>query len=407
MSVNVTQIMATPDRVAGPPGHMNQPTADVIPLIPRHDDGDFFTPVQEIGEEGLGYLLVPSEAPGMSVIQAARFPLHVANGLGKAAYSLARHYSGGLLDRFGTEPERRIMQAGDQERVVLVTRREGATMTEAQVVGLSELEIGSASMMHESVAAQYPDRDVVSIMTPGVTLSGKTLSLSEGFNRPLAVTAAENNQLIAELAEDNPTHMTGTSLGSAIVMHMAEQNLEAGESAMVNVAGVNLVSLAVGARNIPEAERAGEADADDEAYIAKLTEEFFEHMGGDIARMFFKHPAKAAECAAVIVAYAVAPHKLPNRIAAMAGNVRGVQAGIDWAVVKAIAQAYPMHIVGGERDPLMQAQLPQLVALRQPAPNTSIRVLEGLGHAMTINSPETAGHLAEMEHEGPALALAA
>lgn len=398
--------MATPDVLTSPPGH-RQAGADVIPLNPRQDDGGFLNPVQEIGEEGLGYLLVPSEAPDLSIVQAARFPLHVANGLGKAAYSLARHYSGGLLDRFGNEPERRIMKAGNHERVVLVTKREGATMTEALVVGLSELEIGSAGMLHESVADQYPDRDVISVMTPGVTLSGKTLSLSEGFSRPLAITAEENNQLLAELAKDNPTHMTGTSLGSAIAMHMAQQSLEAGDHAMVNVAGINLVSLAVGARNIPEAERAGEADADNEEYIAELTQEFFEHMGGDIARMFFKHPAKAAECAAVIVAYAVAPHKLPHRIAAMAGNVRGVQEGIDWAVVKAIAQAYPVHIIGGERDPLMRAQLPQLVALRQPAPNTSIRVLQGLGHAMTMNSPETAGHLAQMESEGPALALAA
>ena len=96
-------------------------------------------------------------------------------------------------------------------------------------------------------------------------------------------------------------------------------------------------------------------------------------------------------------AYALAPLRLPARVAAIAGNLRSTQEGVDWGTLKDVAQASRMHVIGGASDTLMQTQLPQWLALQKHAPRTQIRLLERYGHTMTIAAPKVVQQLAIME----------
>ncbi len=411
--------MASSEIVNSPPGDPSSQNdgGNVVALYPRPGDGDFFNAQASVVEDAegvdLGYTLVHphDEADALSVGNLARLPFRLANGLGRSAFALARHYSGDLLDGIGSEPEKRVIEVDGQQRLALITESDSdggsAPISNVLVVGLSELDIGSSVILHKAVARRQPERHTISVMTPGVTMGGGTLSLSEGLSRPLDLTAAENIKVLTRLIDDGPANLVGTSLGSYIAMLMAEQNLAAGDDPLINLSGIKLVSSAVGARNVDAAERFSDMDASDKEFIADMTGRFFGHMPGDIGRMVVRHPERAGECAAALAAYALAPHKLLHRAAAMTGNLRGVQEGIEWDVIKAIASAYAIHVLGGELDPLMQEQLPQWLAIRKSVPETSIRVIRGRGHAMTMHGDETAENLAQMESESVAMAAAA
>jgi pimeloyl-ACP methyl ester carboxylesterase len=401
--------MATPDTLNAPPGHEAGPQqagADVLPFPPHLTDGDFFDP---------GYTLVPAREQGsfFSPNRLARFQLGVTVGLGKAALDVACHYSENIID-IGGKPERRFFEVDGAERVALVTEPDPATdvnpeeaVNEILVLGLSEMDIGSGLLFHKAKAKRHPERRIVSLTTPGVDLTGETLSVAEGFDRSLDVTAAENMKIAREIAGDNPANISAVSMGTFITMRMAAKNLVAGRKSMVNLDRLELTSPAIGARNVPETERFQELDAADKELIDKATDEFFRHMPGNIWEIAKTHPEKAAQCGAVVMAYLLEPHKLVNRGAAIAGNLRSVQEGIEWEDMKAVAQTYPMHILGGELDPLMQQQLAQWLAVKEAAPTTRIRLMQGLGHAMTVDAPGAVEQLGHMEQESAGLALAA
>jgi hypothetical protein len=114
-------------------------------------------------------------------------------------------------------------------------------------------------------------------------------------------------------------------------------------------------------------------------------------------RMGVRHPEAIGECAVVLWAYGMAPHRFLHKSAAIYGNLKGAQKGIDWQTLKDVAQTYPIHVLGGADDPLMQEQLSQWLAIKKIAPKTTIRILEGLGHIMTLDVATTLQHLIEME----------
>jgi pimeloyl-ACP methyl ester carboxylesterase len=388
-----------------------QPEEPIKPMLGVLWDGR--DDVVSDNDPDLGYTLIspPTEEESFSPEELARLPLSFLRGLGKAAVTMAHYYSGGSTRNGWPEPERRIVTINGHDRSVLTTEPDPTTgvrpneaVNDVLVPGLAEMDTGSALLLHNRMADRNPDHRTTTLTMPGISLSGQPLSIWEGLSLSLEDTAAENLQLLPRITRDGRTNFVGTSLGSYVAMLMSAQNLAANGESQLNMAGVKLVSPAVGARNVAEAERFRDVDASDKEFIADVTNRFFRHMPGDTLRMVLKHPEKAGECASVLGAYALAPHKFLRRFATLAGNLRGVQQGIEWDDIKQVALAYKVHVLGGELDPLVQEQLAQWLAVKKIAPETKIRILGRHGHAMTVDGSGTAEHLVQMEHEDMALA---
>ena len=370
----------------------------------------------------LGYTHIPSpnERGFFSPEQLAHMPIAFVRGVGKAAIVLARHHLTDTAEHGWPYPERRIFRLGRHDRTALVTEpdpelagQDGVTTTEFLVPGLGQIDMGSALLLHIAKARRHPDRRIATLANPSVSLFGRHLSIWEGFGRHLEETAADNLMLAREIADqDDPSHYEGVSLGSKIVVLMGALNLAAQGESQLNTSHVELISPAVGARDVPEEERFRSDDASEEELINDATNRFFKHMPGDTWRTFKRHPEKIGQCAADIGAYALAPHLLPNRMAAIVGNLRGAQEGVDWETVKDVARGYHVHVLGGELDPLVKEQISQWVAITKYAPATKFRVLGGYGHTLSVDGSLAAEHLAQMEEEGqadrpPILTLAA
>lgn len=352
------------------------------------------------------YTLIPSGQKGVfSTDHLSLIPISYIRGLGKAATAVASHYTGKETATDRRDPERLLVRNNEHVRLVLVTEPDpeqcdnfDEATNDVLMPGLSEMDIGSALLLHKAKAERHRERRVITIPTLGVSLSGQLLSIKEGYQRSLEETATDNLGLLPELVKDGQTNLLGTSLGSYVTTLMASQNLAANGHSQINLNGVRLISPAVGAKNIPENEKFHHVDAGDEEFVDEVTRRFFKHMPVDTARMAFNHPEMAAECVAIVGAYAMHPQKMPYRLAAMMGNLRGVQKGVDWQDLKDVARGYEIHVLGGELDPLVKEQLPQWSEIKKLAPSTQIRILQGLGHALTIDSQGTAEHLAQMEN---------
>lgn len=167
----------------------------------------------------------------------------------------------------------------------------------------------------------------------------------------------------------------------------------------MDVRGVKSFAPAMGARNVPETERFSEANGDDMEFIQGETNKFFRHVPGNILHEVLAHPEAGGVSTALVWAYAAAAAlgKLPEQLAALAGNVKSAQAGIDWEIMKHVATSNKLDVVAGANDPLWQAQRAQFLALRKHAPDTQIRELEGYGHVLTIDGPGMVQHMYEME----------
>lgn len=356
-------------------------------------------------ENPAGYRFVP-RSQDVTIEDLVKWPLRYARGLGKATVALAHHALDGKFQIPGDQPEKIIMPVGSNkhERTLLLTEPdENLTDDADQAVntvlmpGLTEMDIGSAYLLHQAIARRHPERRTITVMTPGVCLNAKPLSFAEGYSRELDVTAEENLNLLKWMLKNGPTSLVGTSLGSVIATKMAVKNQAANGYEQINATGVKLLSPAVGAKNVIEEGVEVEADASNRELVAKTTQDFFEHIPIDAIRMAIKHPEEAGRCMAVLGAYLAEPHKLPNRAAAMIGNLLGVQQGVEWEDLKGVAENYNLHVLGGELDPLVITTEPQWKALCALVPGTKFWVLEGAGHAMTMNAHGTAHHLAEME----------
>ena len=351
------------------------------------------------------FTLIPSDEKGFfSPDHLKQLPKMYIKGLGGAALSVANHYISGETSKDWPEPDRRLIRVKDHERLILITDPKPENcddpdnaINDVLLPGLSEMDIGSALLLHKAKAERHQDRRVITLPTLGVSITGQVLSIKEGYQRSLEETAADNLELLPTLTANGKTNLVGTSLGSYVSTLMAAQNLAANGHSQLNLDYINLIATAVGARNIPDDEKFHHVDAGDEDFINEVTRRFFRHMPVDTARMAFNHPEMAAECAAVLGAYAMHLNKTPQRLAAMLGNLRGVRKGVDWEDLKDVARGYEIHVLGGEKDPLMKEQIPQWSAIKALAPHTQVRVLLGSGHALTIDSHGTAEHLAQME----------
>jgi len=266
------------------------------------------------------------------------------------------------------------------------------------------MKCGSAGRLHTRMAERHPDSRRTTVLGRGLSLSAKPLSIWEGLNLPPEQSAAENLELLLAIAGDGPTTVVGNSKGSQDAILLSAHNLAASGNTQINVTGVQLVNPAIGARNIDDSEKFRDIDADNKDFVYDVTGRFFRHMPGDIGRMALSYPEPTAECAAVLAIYGLEVDKFFPRMAVIAGNLRGVQEGVDWETIKDVAVAHKLHVLGGELDPLVQAQLPQLQALKKVAPDTLIWILKNRGHALSIDGAGTVEYLDQMEQESLAIA---
>lgn len=353
----------------------------------------------------LDYTLVPSrsEEGFLSPNHLARLPLAYGRGIARAASAITRMHVGGNSGGTWPKPQELLVPIDGRKQLVLITEPSQEFSDQSEPVvndvilnGLTEIaQFGSASKWHNAMALSNPERRTITIPTPGLSHSGHGLSIVDGYRRRLEQTASENLRMLAKIAGDEPANFVGTSLGSDVAVHMAQQNSAAGENAPINLGRLKLVSPAVGARNVSEDETF--RDVSDEEFVAEMKDRFFKHMSADVLRMALKHPEESAECLAVLGAYALGMHKLPHRLAAIVGNFNGVKQGIELSTIKQVANQYETHVLGGEHDPLVQEQLPQWQSIKKTAPRTLLWIVKGMGHAMTVDARGTAEHLGQME----------
>ena len=359
---------------------------------------------QVVDLDPIGYVRVPYEPlAGPNVIEQS---IHSIRGLGHAA-SLALNHLNGRSSGQSLEPDRQIHRIDGHDRAVLITEPNPELVESSDDIvtvfhksGLTERDTGSALLQHMAYAAKNPGRRIVTLDTPGVSIGGDTLGLWEGLVRTNEETAKEDLAFMRKIT-DGEIHLNGTSLGSVVATLIAAENQSANRFKQLPITKLNLLSPAIGGRNIPESERGELNDASDAKYIDGLTTSFFKHMPDDVVRMFKRQPERVAECASVLITYGLEPHKALHRFTAILGNLREVQKGIEWGTLVDVVGGHTVHVLGGELDPLMQAALPQWLALNKLFPRTQVRVMENIGHAMTIDGAAVAEQLSQMEELDP------
>lgn len=336
--------------------------------------------------------------------RVVNFPGRSLSGLGSALIQVANLHRGDIESPDKTGVQRRKIQMGDHERVVLVTEPDpeladnpDSARRTVLLPGLTEMDAGSALKLHQAVAARHPERLTATFTTPGVSHFGRVLSIREALSRHPEETAAENLGMLRFITKGGPIDIVGTSLGSHTGMLMAAQNLAANPADQHEISHVKLISPAVGARNVPAHEDFRDTELSDDELIDNAASDFFRHMLVDPFVMLGRHPERTAECAAIFAIYALAPHKFANRAAAIVGNFTGAKQGVEWETVKDVARGTQLRVIGGERDPLMQATLDQWAEIAWHAPQTRVALVKGLGHAMTIAAMHSADYLASLE----------
>jgi len=266
--------------------------------------------------------------------------------------------------------------------------------------GLTELgDFGSHLRLHITYAEKHPDQRVITNPTHGVSHGGRVATPAELKARRVEEIAAINLTLLPRILQDGGVVIEGTSLGSFVSLKMAEQDVAANDHERLNLEKLVLISSAVVALNVDESENFRPHDLDEDEHRKFLTNQFFEHLPVDLARMMITNPKDTWACMPVLAAYALAPHKAIPRFRAIAADFRNVSEGVDWSAIKEVAAAgIDIDVLGGSLDPLMVEQEPQWDTLASLYPgNIRQRIIHGLGHLMTIDARRTVDELDQMQ----------
>ncbi len=253
------------------------------------------------------------------------------------------------------------------------------------IPGFSETERGTARNLHDELAAQHPDQQIITLFTPGVSVYGDKLSVKAGLTKRLDDIANENLRLTSYLTGNEPITLVGTSKGAAVAVHIANQNFYAAIGEELNIQGLELYSPAVVASNVPAEERFRTKEHDHVTRLKRLGG-FAAHMAVDIPRNIIKRPCETIDSARNLAGL------LPHMIPALAGNILGVARGVEWETIKNVCKEYPVFIVTGSRDPLREVE--QIEKLRLLYPHTvHAIVLQDEGHAMLMATKRTVRHM--------------
>jgi hypothetical protein len=335
----------------------------------------------------------------------ANFEISIVKGLIRGGLTQARlHLLPHGIDGSKRGIDVKTIGVEGPERVALVTEPDpelGYNPAEATNYvlgpGLAEIDCGpydssTINRLHVEFATRHPEARIITLTNPSISHSGPTTSIEEGWNKSTEAIAEQNLLVVATLAGDADVELILTSLNTNIGTHAAYKNMSRRAGAVINLGGLTLFASAVGARNVPEHKKYTEFDASDEGYIAGVTKEFFRHMPGDVLRMLKRKPEVAAESLMGFMAYVLALHKAPGRVAAIGGNLRSAQKGIEYDHLSAVTEFLPVSVASGADDPLWKAQKPQWLSLSENARRLKLHELEGYGHALTVDAELAVDH---------------
>ncbi|HUA13426.1 MAG TPA: alpha/beta hydrolase [Candidatus Sulfotelmatobacter sp.] len=353
--------------------------------------------------------------PERDSVDAFSLPFELAKGLAKGIGHFRR--SGGS-QAVRSWPHRHIehMKIGGEMRPALQTDAHPEFLDSGEVprrtyifVGLTEINEGSANLLHRAEVLAHPDTSVTTVMTPGISSHGPTLPFWQGLTRSLELTAEEYHEAILDHAGDDNVRLIGTSLGSLIGAKLALRNMSVHPEHELNLRSLGFISPAVGAKGIHEdIDDWTGPDVDDKLFIQRLTARFFAHMPADITRMAALYPETVAMCSSALMVYASQPTKYHTRLATLVGNVLGAQQGMEWDELKAVATEYPTRIIAGQDDPLWKVQRAQFEQLLKSTSSHLANIMIGTvidrGHALSLDAKGTIAQLDGLSKLHPLLA---
>lgn len=346
-------------------------------------------------------------------------PLSLVHGLWRRVDHMKRRTLGEELPHSAAIPKRVFLTGGDgHEHLLLVTEPDPETGVDPQTAdndwikgGLGELaDAGSGLRFHVAYAESHPDHRVITEATPGMSHTGKTVSVAGLSSRQIEPMAAESLRLMRRLTRDGRIVVAGKSLGSRLAAAMAELNLSANPEDQLEIVRLQFISSAVVASMIEGEENFRNPDVDEDEYRQALSKRFQHHIPEDFMRMLYSHPAEILACWPMLGAYALAhPGKTHSRLKAMATDYANVKEGVPWSSLKYVVSGVPVDVLDGSRDPLSEEQKPQWGTLDRLYPGQiRQKVIDGMGHLMSAAARFTIGHLDDMEGQGtPTLAAAA
>lgn len=254
--------------------------------------------------------------------------------------------------------------------------------------GLTEMgDAGSALHLHNEQADRHPEERTITKVTEGVSHGGNLRYYAKDDPRRIEHIATDTLFMLPQVVREGPVKLRGNSLGTFVVVEVADQDLAANPHKRLNIQGLRLLAPAVVGINVPDDESFRDPDLDEEAVRHELTSDFLLHLAPDLVRMIRSNPADMVRCAPILGAYILSPHKAPGRTKAIRSDFSEVQQGVEWSVLGRVTEEHETLVVGGALDPLVQFQAPQWVALDARAPGQVRQtIVPGKGHLIGADS---------------------
>jgi pimeloyl-ACP methyl ester carboxylesterase len=340
--------------------------------------------------------LFPPDERGFSYPALLTDPTFLIRGAVQAT-SLLRNVILGRTEENPDRPAERVLLLDEKgrEHLHLVTEPDPKTGVKPKEAvnsvffpGLSEMgDSGSALHSHNEHADRHPEERTITRITEGVSRGGNLRYYTKNDRRRIEHISADTRFMLPRIVQEGPVKLRGNSLGTFVVMEVADQDLAANDYERLNIQGLRLLAPAVVGVNVPEEKSFRGPDIDEEAIRRELTNDFLLHLAPDLIRMMLSNPKDMARCAPILGAYLLSPHKAPGRAKAIRSDFNEVQRGVEWSVLERVTGEHETLVVGGELDPLVQFQTPQWVALDKRSPGqVRQKIVPGKGHLIAADS---------------------
>lgn len=272
--------------------------------------------------------------------------------------------------------------------------------TDVFLMGLSEMvEFGTGRNLIREHAMLNPGNRTIGLSTPGMSGTGDLLKFLDAFRKNLDDISDQHLQTLSSFKKEGPIVIHATSLGSPIAFIMIDKNINANVFKKLTIPKLKTISSAVGHRQVCDNEKFSDNSVEDKEYVEDLTWRFFEHMLYNSILNATKDPNAVAKSMDILLTFMLEPHKSLHRVATAIGNIRAVQAGVDWESLKNVYRNTKVYELNGETDPLTPEQIPQRKVLAKHANEDPVFwIILGQGHAMSLHSNMIAQYLKAMEH---------
>lgn len=253
------------------------------------------------------------------------------------------------------------------------TLRKTAAQEDAQITrkiyhlpGFTEVvDAGTAYNLHNGMAEIFPEDDIVTIATDGMTKYGKKSGIKEGLTKSFGDMAEDRIDLMRFFnTENDETILMGVSMGTVIGSRVAKRNLERPGDRRTRLDRLLFVS---------------QAHVEEHDAPRVMIAEFLPHMAVNGIATAVRHPKDVIKCAGLVTAFR------PQHLASLGGNLVNLLKGVHFNETQAICKEYPISIVTGGKDPLLQQASWDLLVKQSPD-NVTMTVLADEGHSFTLGA---------------------